>query len=100
MTLLRRLKIGRRCYDVRHRDLGPDLYGQIHLARRKLDIADDLTANEVVYALIHEVLHGIWEQAKLPERPTEERAVTSLAWGLTAVLRDNPGLAIYIEDHL
>lgn len=32
-----------------------------------------------------------------PERLPEEPAVTELAWGLTGVFRDNPGLLIHLD---
>ena len=100
MEELRRLKIGRRCYRIRHRELDPNLYGQIGIVDGLLDLADDLEGEEAVYALIHEALHGIWHQRKLAARAREERAVTELAWGLTGVLRDNPGLSSYLEREL
>jgi len=46
------------------------------------------------------VLHGIWLHRKIPARPREERVVTELAWGLTAVFRDNPGLLAHLENLL
>lgn len=65
-----------------------------------LDLADDLNEKEGVYTVLHEVLHGIWYHRAMPPRPREERVVTELAWGLTAVFRDNPGLLTHLEGLL
>jgi hypothetical protein len=46
---------------------------------------------------LHEILHAIWADRRLPDRPTEERTVTALAQGLASVFRDNPGLLRYID---
>ncbi len=100
MEALKRLKIGRRCYRIRHRELDPNLYGQIGLGDGLLDLADDLEGEEAVYAFIHEALHGIWHQQKLTTRAREERAVTELAWGLMGLFRDNPGLSSYLDRQL
>lgn len=51
----------------------------------------------VADATLHEILHAIWAERRLPNRTREERAVTALAQGLTTVFRDNPGLLTYID---
>ena len=99
MAELRALKIGDDCYRVRYRSFRR-IYGQIGLGSKQLDLADDLNAEEGVYTILHEVLHGIWYHRGMPSRPREERVVTELAWGLTAVFRDNPGLLAHLEGLL
>lgn len=96
MKRIRGLKIGRRCFRVLYRQL-ETIYGQIHLDVAKVEIADDLTEEEHAYAIVHEVMHGIWHFKNIPERAREERVVTDLSWGLVAVFRDNPGLLKHIE---
>ncbi len=96
---LTRLKIGRARYRVEYKDL-PTLYGQILFDVRRIEIADDLAEEEAVYGVIHETLHGIWEHGAIPARAREERVVTTLAWGLTAVFRDNPGLLTHLDNLL
>ena len=99
MAKLRKLKIGDDCYRVRYREF-TRIYGQIGLGTKRLDLADDLSEEEGVYTLLHEVLHGIWYHRAVPPRPREERVVTELAWGLMAVFRDNPGLLTHLEGLL
>jgi hypothetical protein len=99
MRRLKKLKIGGDYYRVRYREL-PHIYGQIGLGYGFLDLADDLSEEEGVYTIIHEVLHGIWAYRQMPPRSREERVVTELAWGLMAVFRDNPGLLQHLENLL
>jgi hypothetical protein len=99
LTGLEHLKIGQARYEVEYKEL-PTLYGQIHFDSRRIELADDLADEETVYGMLHEVLHGIWEHRGIPARPREERVVTELAWGLTAVFRDNPGLLAHLENLL
>lgn len=93
------LKIGSTHYRVEYKDM-PTLYGQIRFDTRCIELADDLADEETVYGVLHETLHGIWEYRGMPARPREERVVTELAWGLTAVFRDNPGLLAHLENLL
>ena len=100
MMPLERLKIEEAYYQVRNRELNPNLYGQVDLRRKRMDIADDLDGEEAVYALVHEMLHAIWWQRGVPVRPREERVVTELAWGLSRLFHDNPGLLGHLEQLL
>jgi len=96
MAELKRLKVGRRCYKVVRQYLPKD-YGRVNLDRGVIRIDDPQSPGIVVDTVLHELFHAIWADFRLPDRTTEERAVTALAQGLTAVFRDNPGLATYIE---
>lgn len=96
MNLLKRLKIGPARYRVQYKAL-PSLYGQILFDDRRIELAADLEGQEAVYGVIHETLHGIWEHGGIPPRAREERVVTTLAWGLTAVFRDNPELLPHLN---
>jgi hypothetical protein len=93
---LKGLKIGRRFYKVKRQYLPKD-YGRVNLNRGIIRIDDPQPPFVVADATLHEILHAIWADRRLPERPTEERAVTALAQGLAAVFCDNPGLLSYIE---
>jgi len=99
LNLLKRLKIGRARYRVEYKTL-PSLYGQIVFDDRRIELAEDLQGQEAVYGVIHETLHGIWEHGRIPPRAREERVVTTLAWGLTAVFRDNPHLLTHLDGLL
>lgn len=99
MKRLKALKIGQTRYRVEYKDL-PTLYGQILFDSRSIQLADDLADEEAAYGVLHETLHGIWEQGTIPPRAREERVVTTLAWGLTAVFRDNPGLLTHLDNLL
>ena len=100
MDNLTHLKIGRRCYKIHERELDKTQYGELDFNTSSINVADDLTDEEMAYTLIHEALHGIWDQKKLPARPTEERGVIELAWGLTHLFRDNPGFLSHLEKLL
>lgn len=96
---LKQLKIGRICYPVDYKHM-PELYGMIRLDTRRIQLADDLQDMDAVYGVVHEMLHGIWDSRKIPERAREERVVTELSWGLAAAFRDNPGLLTYMDTLL
>ena len=96
MEELKGLKIGRRFYKVKREYLPKD-YGRVNLDRGIIRIDDPQPPFVVADATLHEILHAIWAELRLPERPREERAVTALAQGLAAVFRDNPGLLTYID---
>jgi hypothetical protein len=90
------LKIGRRFYKVKRQYLPKD-FGRVNLSRGIIRIDDPQPPFVVADATLHEILHAIWADRQLPDRPREERAVTSLAQGLAAAFRDNPGLLTYID---
>lgn len=93
---LKKLKIGRRFYKVKREYLPKD-YGRVNLDRRVIHIDDPQPPFVVADATLHEILHAIWAERRLPDRPTEERAVTALAQGLSTVFRDNPGVLAYLD---
>ncbi|HEY3645504.1 MAG TPA: hypothetical protein VGM16_09210 [Gammaproteobacteria bacterium] len=83
-------------YKVKRQYLPKD-YGRVDLDRGVIRIDDPQPPFVVADATLHEILHAIWAERGLPERPREERVVTALAQGLAAVFRDNPGLLIYMD---
>lgn len=91
------VKVGRKHYRVRYRTLKPDLYGKMHYGHSSIDVDDGQSDAETADTLLHEILHAVWAYRNLPDRCREERAVTELASGLTAVFRDNPGLLLHLE---
>lgn len=59
-----------------------------------------VTATLVVGSLLHELLHAIWEDKNLPNKPHEERVVIALETGMVALLADNPKLMTWIKRGL
>ena len=55
------------------------------------------TAMRVVGSLLHEVLHGIWDDRGLPNKPDEERVILQLESGLVQLFHDNPKLLTWIK---
>ena len=47
--------------------------------------------SELVNTVIHEMLHGVWDEYVLP-KDDEERMVSILANGITGLMRDNKEL--------
>lgn len=94
MRQVKRLKIGNRRTAVRYKELPSDLYAQIG---RDIEVSDRIGGEELAYALLHEPMHAIWSNSKLPPRPTEERAITELSRGLIQVFRDNPGFLLHLD---
>lgn len=91
-----KIRILHRDYKVRERD------AKEHITTNKLAEIDfvngeisyvDLGGSEVVDSIIHEVLHGLFRAFDLTDDiDEEEHLVSTLATGLTTVLRDNPDL--------
>ncbi len=91
------LKIGRAKYKVRYRRLLPHNLGRLFFTTRSIVVDDSQSDFDRADTLLHEILHAVWDQHKLRARVSEERAVTALATGLTAVFCDNPGLLSHLE---
>lgn len=52
---------------------------------------------EIINGLIHEMLHALYAVQSIYDADDEERTVTGLANGLSAVWRDNPALFAWIN---
>lgn len=91
------LKIGRAKYKVRYRRLLPAFLGRIFFSTRSIVADDSQDGAELADTLLHESMHGIWDQRKLGPRVREERAVTELSSGLMCLFRDNPGFLDGLE---
>lgn len=67
----------------------------------RIGVDDGLVSKAlVVDTLFHEVLHAIWDERSLPNKPNEERAVRSLATGIVGLFQDNPKLLTWIKQGL
>ncbi len=97
------VKIGAICYPVVevHKLKGVDddgkavwCLGRFVYAERRIEIDRDLDLVIRPITLLHEVLHGILQNAGLDDQP--EPLVRAIAHGVVQVLRDNPGLVTYL----
>lgn len=89
-----KLKVGHRDYTIRAMDKdvaldGPDM-GYCHKTSAKIEVSPLIPAQLQAEILLHEVLHALWDTAGLPERASEEEAVSRLTRGFCALMRDNP----------
>ena len=92
---IKSLKIGRRCFDLLHTLPETGIVGYTDFDHNSLHIEPNQTPEEYLETLLHEILHAVW--LGLPNRTTEERAVTHVAHGLTQVLLVNSKFADYLE---
>jgi hypothetical protein len=67
-------------------------YGMVNYETFVVHVVAEQPPSEVLNTLIHELSHVIWREYGLPKRPTEERAVTALGTGWSALLHQNPAL--------
>lgn len=66
-----------------------DCWGDCDDNNQKITIERGHRRDRTINVVIHEVLHACWASADLPERASEEKAVTCLTNTLQQVLRDN-----------
>jgi hypothetical protein len=55
-------------------------------------------SREVANSLLHELLHALYSTKNVLDADDEERTVTGLAHGLTAMWRDNPGVFAWMHS--
>lgn len=71
------------------------LNGRCRYTSARIELCDELGEQVKPVGLMHEVLHGILEQAGVKEQP--EDVIIALGYGLVALLRDNPELVDYLR---
>jgi len=59
-----------------------------------------IPARKMAQTALHEILHGIYWLWNVQDDDKEERIVTQLSQGLSAVLRDNPAFAKWLVETL
>lgn len=93
------IRIGFHDFEVVDLDAPKTVLGdfEFNVGRIRLDI--DRPDALIAQTLLHEVLHGAWYMAQLPDK-IEEHAVSALSIVLAQVIRDNPGLVAYLEGAL
>lgn len=92
--MLDTIKIGGIRYPVKIvddlHDNHKELYGWIKYDKHEIHVSGDLDSQGRFVVLWHEIVHGILNNAGLPEN--DERMVDALAHGIMQVLLDNPGV--------
>ena len=79
----------------------PGVEGHFKMGCGQITLADDMPANYAPKVLLHEIFHGIYGHYAMDEGGlSEERIVDTFANGLCAVIRDNPGFAAWLAEHL
>lgn len=72
------------------------LNGRIRYEQAQIEVCAEVAEQTQPAVLVHEILHGILEQAGMEEHP--EQAIIALGYGLVQVLRENPGLVQYLQE--
>jgi hypothetical protein len=70
--------------------------GYVDFVDETITLDPDLSHENQIVNIIHEVCHALWQQAAInfAESCSEEQVVTALAYGLTDVIRCNKPLEI------
>lgn len=75
-------------------------YGMFVSEDEEIHLRSGMSPRRTGEVLLHEILHGIVEHQNLLLKEDEERIVTSIANGLSAVIRDNQAVFIQIVKAL
>lgn len=76
-----------------------DNYGAFIESDLEISIRKEYASGSVaVDSVIHEILHAIWFVGSVNAEQGEEHIVSLLATHLTQVIRDNPGLIVWMQD--
>lgn len=96
------ITVGATLYKIIERDNAWREYaecdGQVRFDDLEIDIVTERANSEVANTVIHELGHVIWREYSLPKRPREERCVTVMGFGYTAIFSQNPDLLMYLEE--
>lgn len=108
MALPKLIQIGYNRYKVRLKEGLADeedkyLFGKCNPKKSKISINPDQSADSMADTVLHEVLHGCWDQTSLASMPStdgevEELVVSSLSPALLDTLRRNPELVGYLME--
>ena len=74
------------------------LYGRIEHMKLKIEVESTLAEPIKRVTLMHEIVHGIFNQAGQDLEDSREELVLALGYGLTALLRNNPALVAYLTE--
>ena len=105
MNMADTIIVGASTYQIIERDLlwrsdnGCD--GQVRFDEMEIDlVTENRPGSEIANTLIHELMHVVWREYHLPGRPREERCVTVMGYGMTAIYSQNPWVLPHIEELL
>lgn len=91
--MMKKIKIGYSDYKIIDND-DADSDGQFNHVEKTIKITPTLSSSDRLNILLHETLHGVWFHWGVGEtikaKNAEEAIITSIANGLTTVIRDNP----------
>ena len=74
--------------------------GQVRFDEMEIDMVTTRPHSEIANTLIHELMHVVFREYHLKDRSREERVVTTLGFGMTAIYAQNPWVLPYLEDLL
>lgn len=77
-----------------------DCWGEIDNDNQNITLEKGHRRDRTINTVIHETLHGCWHTSDLPDRCSEERAVTALANSLQQVIRDNPKFRKWLREEV
>ncbi len=81
-----------RVHELKHPTDNRRLDGHIIYGKCKIDLDDDMAPQAELQTIWHEIIHGILVQAGCSETADKEDVVDAMAYGIMAVLYDNPQL--------
>lgn len=96
MAKVDKVKIGGMIFDVirvdelKHPSDNRRLDGNIRYGECKIYIDTSLSCQAELQTIWHEVIHGILVQAGMSEAADKEDVIEAIAYGVMAVLYDNP----------
>jgi len=91
MKIPKQIKIGGLWYEVKTSDYmksGPNCYGEIDSLDLTINIRNNIHEEMQKQALLHEIIHGILDNAGYDEQ--DEKLVQAISYGLIQVITDNP----------
>ncbi len=98
MKKMKKIKIGYSDYKIIDNDDANNSDGQFSHGDKTIKITSTLSSSDRLNTLLHETLHGVWLHWGMDETTnsenTEEAVITSIANGLTTVIRDNPNFLL------
>lgn len=86
------VKIGHLTYAiewVKAKDL-PDAYGVCESQRQVIKLRSGMPPDRLFETAVHEVCHAWWEAHGMPDKATEEQAVSFFGVAVSRFISDNP----------